>query len=124
MPRKKLSQQMLFLLPTLSLSLGVMADEEAVKLDELTITSTRSDTLLKDSPQVVTVITQEEIQQQMEFSSDTSQVLSSLLPSFSPKPTKIEQCGGNLSWSFSTVPDRWRSTVQPIKRLTTRWPYH
>ncbi|HAO24578.1 MAG TPA: TonB-dependent receptor, partial [Methylophaga sp.] len=93
MPRKKLSQQMLFLLPTLSLSLGVMADEDAVKLDELTITSTRSDTLLKDSPQVVTVISQEEIQQQMEFSSDTSQVLSSLLPSFSPSRQKLSSAG-------------------------------
>lgn len=93
MPRKKLTQQMLFLLPTLSLSVGVMADEDAVKLDELTITSTRSDTLLKDSPQVVTVISQDQIQQQMEFSSDTSQVLSSLLPSFSPSRQKLSSAG-------------------------------
>jgi len=89
---KPLAIKVMLLASTLSLSSPLMA-EQAVELDEMTITSTRIDTRLKDSPQVVTVITQEQIQQQMEFSSDTSQVLSSLLPSFSPSRQKLSSAG-------------------------------
>lgn len=89
---KPLAKHLFFVLPTLAFSSQLMA-EQAVELDEMTITSTRSDTRLKDSPQVVTVISQEQIQQQMEFSSDTSQVLSNLLPSFSPSRQKLSSAG-------------------------------
>lgn len=89
---KPLAKDLLFLLPTLTLSTHTLA-EQAVELDEMTISSTRSGTQLKDSPQVVTVISQEELQQQMAFSSDTSQVLSSLLPSFSPSRQKLSSAG-------------------------------
>jgi len=93
MQRKKLTKQILLLLPMVTVSPLIIAEEEALKLDELTITSTRSETLLKDSPQVVTVITQEQIQQQMQFSSDASQILSNLLPSFSPNRQKMSNAG-------------------------------
>lgn len=66
---------------------------EPVELDEMVITSMRSDTRLKDSPQVVTVIDRQQIEQQMELSSDTSQVLSRLLPSFSPGREKLTSGG-------------------------------
>ena len=107
MPRKKLTQQMLFLLPTLSLSVGVMADEDAVKLDELTITSTRSDTLLKESPQVVTVISQDQIQQQMEFSSEINQILA-----VSNATTKSNE---NSKKNHKKVPRKNKNTFQPKK---------
>ena len=93
MQPNKLTKIILLLLPACSFSTALIAEDDVMKLDELTITSTRSDTFLKDSPQVVTVITQEDIQQQMEFTSDTSQVLSSLLPSFSPSRQKLSSAG-------------------------------
>ena len=67
--------------------------KQSVELDDMLITSTRSDTQLKDSPQVVTVINREQIEQQMEMSSDTSQILSNLLPSFSPSRQKLTSGG-------------------------------
>ena len=67
--------------------------KESVELDDMLITSTRSDTQLKDSPQVVTVINRAQIEQQMEMSSDTSQILSNLLPSFSPSRQKLTSGG-------------------------------
>ncbi|WP_330110572.1 TonB-dependent receptor [Methylophaga thalassica] len=67
--------------------------KQSVELDDMLITSTRSDTQLKDSPQVVTVINRAQIEQQMEMSSDTSQILSNLLPSFSPSRQKLTSGG-------------------------------
>lgn len=92
MKLKPTAQQALFIIPTLFLSPTVFA-EQSIELDEMTITSTRSETKLKDSPQVVTVVTQEEIQQQIDFSSNTSQVLSRLLPAFSPNRQKLSNAG-------------------------------
>lgn len=92
MQRKTLTKQILALLPALSLSPLVHA-QKAVELDEMTITSTRADTRLEDSPQVVTVINREQIEQQLKISPDTSQVLSSLLPSFTPSRQKLSSAG-------------------------------
>ncbi|WP_438970993.1 TonB-dependent receptor [Methylophaga sp.] len=92
MKLKPVVRHALLLIPTFSFSASLVA-EQTVELDEMTITSTRSDTQLKDSPQVVTVIGQEEIEQQMEFSSNTSQILSRLLPAFSPNRQKLSNAG-------------------------------
>lgn len=63
--------------------------KQSVELDDMLITSTRSDTQLKDSPQVVTVINRAQIEQQLDMNSDSSQILSNLLPSFSPSRQKL-----------------------------------
>ena len=63
--------------------------KHSVELDDMVISSTRSETRVKDSPQVVTVINRAQIEQQLEMSSDTSQILSNLLPSFSPSRQKL-----------------------------------
>ncbi len=67
--------------------------EETVTLDDLVVTSTRSDTKLKDSSQVITIITREEIEQQLKISPDSSQVLSRLIPSFTPARQKLSSAG-------------------------------
>lgn len=92
MKLKSIAQHALFIIPTLFISPVVFA-EQAVELDEMTITSTRSETKLKDSPQVVTVIDREQIEQQLKISPDASQVLSSLLPSFTPARQKLSGAG-------------------------------
>lgn len=67
--------------------------EESVELDEMTITSTRTDTRVEDSPQVVTVINREQIEQQLSFTTDNSQILSNLLPAFTPGRQKLTGAG-------------------------------
>jgi len=67
--------------------------EAAKILDELVVTATRTDTKLKDSPQVVTIISREQIEQQLKISSDSSQVLSKLFPSFTPARQKLSGAG-------------------------------
>ncbi|MTI63941.1 TonB-dependent receptor [Methylophaga sp.] len=89
---KVLSKQLITLIPALSLSSLAYADK-AVELDEMTITSTRAETKIEDSPQVVTIIEREEIEQQLKISPDASQVLSSLLPSFTPARQKLSSAG-------------------------------
>lgn len=92
MKLKPLAKQLVLFLPALSLPLSSQA-EEAVSLDEMTITSTRAETKLKDSPQVVTIINREQIEQQLKISPDASQVLSNLLPSFTPARQKLSSAG-------------------------------
>ncbi len=63
------------------------------QLEKMVITSTRTDTVKADSPQVITVITREQLEQQRAISSDTSQILSNLLPAFSPSRQKLTSSG-------------------------------
>jgi iron complex outermembrane receptor protein len=66
-----------------------MAESQNASLAPITIESTRINTEQGNSPQVVTVITREQIEQQLSISSDSSQVLSSLLPAYSPNTQKL-----------------------------------
>jgi iron complex outermembrane receptor protein len=77
----------------LLMSIANLQAQEAKILDELVVTSTRTDTKLKDSPQVVTIISREQIEQQLKISSDSSQVLSRLIPSFTPARQKLSGAG-------------------------------
>lgn len=61
--------------------------------DEMVITASRSNIQQQKAPQVVTVITKEQIKQQMQVTSDSSQILSNLLPSFSPSRQKMSGSG-------------------------------
>jgi len=89
---KPLARQLIVALPTLALASPLLA-EQSIELEEMTITSTRAETKLEDSPQVVTVITREQIEQQLKIAPDASQVLSSLLPSFTPARQKLSSAG-------------------------------
>ncbi len=64
--------------------------------DELVVSATRTASEKKDSPQVIKVISQQEIAQQRQITSDTSQILSNLLPSFSPSRQKMSGSGETL----------------------------
>tara|TARA_R110001606_G_scaffold218773_3_gene366589 strand:- start:15132 stop:17234 length:2103 start_codon:yes stop_codon:yes gene_type:complete len=80
----------IILLPfALSASQITLADTESVSLDELVIQTSRSNTKKEDSPQVITVITRQQIEDQLSISSDSSQVLSSLLPAYAPNTQKL-----------------------------------
>ncbi|MGO2510785.1 TonB-dependent receptor [Marinomonas polaris] len=80
----------IILLPfALSASQITLADTESVSLDELVIQTSRSNTKKEDSPQVITVITRQQIEEQLSISSDSSQVLSNLLPAYAPNTQKL-----------------------------------
>lgn len=66
---------------------------QTTTLNELVVSSSRSGTQLDESPQVVTVISREEIEQQLNFSSDSSQALSNLLPAYTPNRQKMTGSG-------------------------------
>ncbi|WP_417551733.1 TonB-dependent receptor [Marinomonas fungiae] len=73
----------------LSATTVAMADSQNTVLAPITIESSRINTEQGNSSQVVTVITREQIEQQLSISSDSSQVLSSLLPAYSPNTQKL-----------------------------------
>ncbi|ADM97830.1 TonB-dependent receptor [Dickeya dadantii 3937] len=69
------------------------ADSTNKNDNEMVVTASRTDTEKKDSPQVVTIITKEQIEQQRQITSDSSQILSNLLPSMAPSRQKMSGSG-------------------------------
>ncbi|WOA31599.1 TonB-dependent receptor [Alloalcanivorax xenomutans] len=65
-------------------------------LDPVVVTASRTGATQEDSPQVVRVIQKEEIEEQRRITSDSSQILSNLLPSFSPSRQKMSGSGETL----------------------------
>jgi len=86
----------LYTMMTLCLTTSVYAQAAANTDDELIVSATRTDSASNDSPQVIKIITAKEIAQQRELTSDTSQILSNLLPSFSPSRQKLSGSGETL----------------------------
>lgn len=87
-----------YMLPLLPLFISNQSsannDAESIKeMEPIVISATRSNTELLDSPQVITVITKEQIEQQLAISTDSSQLLSSLLPAFAPSRQKLSGSG-------------------------------
>ena len=83
----------------LSISLAVLSfpgsavAEEAMKLDAVTISATRARSEVGQTPQKITVISREQIEQQLTITSDHGQVLSNLIPSYSPSRQKMTSSG-------------------------------
>ncbi|WP_445619723.1 TonB-dependent receptor [Kushneria sp. Sum13] len=64
--------------------------------ESMVITASRVGADREDSPQVVRVLTHEQIQQQRKLTSDSSEILSNLLPSYSPPRQKMSGSGETL----------------------------
>lgn len=62
---------------------------ESQESDMVVIASSRTDSVKAKTPQVVTVISREQIEQQLTITTDSSQVLSNLLPGYSPNTQKL-----------------------------------
>ncbi|UQG55283.1 MULTISPECIES: TonB-dependent receptor [unclassified Marinobacter] len=63
------------------------------ELSPIVVTATRNKSLAGETPQKVTIITREEIEQQLAITQDPSQVLSNLIPSYSPSRQKLNNTG-------------------------------
>ncbi|MFP1766902.1 TonB-dependent receptor [Lonsdalea quercina] len=81
------------LTPLLLWSQANAADSVGNNDNELVVTATRTDTEKKNSPQVVTIISKEQIEQQRQLTSDSSQIMSNLLPSMAPSRQKMSGSG-------------------------------
>lgn len=66
---------------------------EQLELENMTISATRSNSEVGKTPQKITVITREQIEQQLAITSDHGQVLSNLIPSYSPSRQKLSNSG-------------------------------
>lgn len=71
---------------------------DALELDatQITVSTLRGDTAVGQTSQRVTVIDRQQIEQQLALSSDPAQVLSNLIPSYSPSRQKMSNSGETL----------------------------
>ncbi|TFH85516.1 TonB-dependent receptor [Billgrantia azerbaijanica] len=80
-----------------SLALGQSATDDTAtsreSLSPLVVTATRNKSHAGETPQKVTIITREQIEQQLAITQDPGQVLSNLIPSYSPSRQKLSNAG-------------------------------
>nr|WP_272890396.1 TonB-dependent receptor [Stutzerimonas stutzeri] len=79
-----------------SLSLGsslAVAADEATELETVTISATRARSEAGKTPQKITVIDREQIEQQLAITADHGAILSNLIPSYSPSRQKMSSAG-------------------------------
>ncbi|HAB04670.1 MAG TPA: TonB-dependent receptor, partial [Alcanivorax sp.] len=67
--------------------------QSANQLEPVTVTTTRGNSEAGETPQKITVINRDEIEQQMAITNDQAQVLSNLIPSYSPSRQKLTNSG-------------------------------
>jgi iron complex outermembrane receptor protein len=67
--------------------------EDSLELEAMTVSATRSQTQAGKTPQKITIISREQIEQQLAITSDHGQVLSNLIPSYSPSRQKMTSAG-------------------------------
>jgi iron complex outermembrane receptor protein len=80
-------------LASVSLSSVPAFAEEATELEAVTISATRARSEAGKTPQKITVINREQIEQQLAITSDHGAVLSNLIPSYSPSRQKMSSAG-------------------------------
>ena len=68
-------------------------DDANADLAPITVTATRGGSIAGETPQKVTIITREEIEQQLRITSDRGQILSNLIPGYSPSRQKLTNAG-------------------------------
>ncbi|MFT6553729.1 MAG: iron complex outermembrane receptor protein [Alloalcanivorax venustensis] len=82
------------LLPlTAAISTAAQAQDTNNQLEPVTVTTTRGNSEAGETPQKITVINRDEIEQQMAITNDQAQVLSNLIPSYSPSRQKLTNAG-------------------------------
>ncbi|MBT8767546.1 TonB-dependent receptor [Metapseudomonas boanensis] len=73
-------------------TLGATVDEP-LELETMTVSATRGHSQLGKTPQKIVVISREQIEEQLAITSDHGQVLSNLIPSYSPSRQKLSNAG-------------------------------
>ena len=83
-------------LASLSLPAAAATPQETVELKAVTVSATRGGTEAGKTPQKITVISREQIEQQLAITSDHGAVLSNLIPSYSPSRQKMSSAGASF----------------------------
>ncbi|WP_230969001.1 TonB-dependent receptor [Nitrogeniibacter aestuarii] len=78
---------------TLLLPVLVHAAEPSAELGTVTVSATRAGSVAGQTPQKITVVTREDIERQLAVSTDQAQVLSNLLPAYTPSRQKLSNAG-------------------------------
>ncbi|ASR45023.1 TonB-dependent receptor [Xanthomonas citri pv. mangiferaeindicae] len=87
----------LFVAVSLSVCAAAHAqDPTARTLDKVVVTASRTGQLAETAPQTVVIIDREQIDQQLRLSSNSSDVLSNLLPAYTPSRGKLTGSGETL----------------------------
>ncbi|KAF0807686.1 Fe transport outer membrane receptor protein [Alcanivorax xiamenensis] len=81
---------------SLTMTTVAMAQNDPHKLDAVTVTASRSQEKVGETPQKVTIITRQQLDEQLAITGDQAQVLSNLIPSFSPSRQKLSGAGQTL----------------------------
>lgn len=90
-PHKSLSLAICaFLFPSISLA------QEDRAMEEVIVTTTRTETPLSQIPNTITLIDQKDLAQQISINNDLSTILGNLVPSFSPSRQKMTSAGESL----------------------------
>ncbi|WP_290524135.1 TonB-dependent receptor [Alcanivorax sp.] len=77
----------------LTLAASPLTFAESNQLEAVTVSATRSNSEVGKTPQKITVISKQEIEQQLRMTSDQSRVLSNLIPSYTPSRQKLTNSG-------------------------------
>lgn len=77
------------------LSSGALAQDDH-SLEEVIVTTSRTETPLSQIPNTITLIDQQELTQQININNDLSTILGNLVPSFSPSRQKMTSAGESL----------------------------
>ena len=86
---------MKFALPFLLTPIAALANQ-AQDIERITVSTTRSTAPVSTVPATISVITSEDIAEQLAHTQDLSQILGNLLPSFSPSRQKMTSAGETL----------------------------
>ncbi|GGY09451.1 TonB-dependent receptor [Litchfieldella qijiaojingensis] len=80
-------------LPATALAQSTTEQESTNELSPLVVTATRNKSVAGETPQKITIITREQIEQQLAITSDRGQILSNLIPSYAPSHQKLTNSG-------------------------------
>ncbi len=75
---------------------AAVAQNDSEAMEEILVTTTRTNTPLSQIPNTVTLIDQQDLDQQISINNDLSTLLGNLIPSFSPSRQKMTSYGESL----------------------------
>lgn len=67
--------------------------DDSLSVDPITVTATRGNSVQGQTPQKTTIITREQIEQQLKVTEDRGQVLANLIPGYTPSRQKLTNSG-------------------------------
>lgn len=79
--------------PALGETGALVPAEAPVALNAVTVSATRANSAVGETPQKIVIISRQQIEQQLAITTDQSQVLGNLIPSYSPSRQKLTNSG-------------------------------